>query len=118
MTKPKGEWTWSPKRYKLAHLLAGGDTYRDAGEKVGYSEHTVKIYMSQCNEFRAYTDKCTIENEMASRAGILRQLMNVAKDKLPDAKADKSTYLDYLKFIKECTDEVEEQDTELTVTFK
>lgn len=117
MTKPK-EWKWSPKKYKLAKLIAEGELYKDAGEQTGYSEATVKGYMSQCMEFRAYVDKCTLENEQASRAGILRQLMNVAKQKKPDAKADKSTYLDYLKFIRELADEVGEQDTELTVTFK
>ena len=117
MTKPK-IWTWSAKKYKLAHALAEGDTYQEAGDRAGYSEATVKTYMSRCNEFRAYTDKCTIENEMASRGGILRQLMNVAKQKKPDAKADKSTYLDYLKFMKECTDDNDAPDTELTVTFK
>ena len=117
MTVPK-TWKWTPKKYKLAQLIAEGDLYREAGEKVGYSENTVKVYMAQCMEFRAYVDKCTLENEHASRAGILRTLMNVAKQKLPDAKADKSTYLDYLKFIRELADEVEEKDTELTVVFK
>ena len=117
MTKPK-VWTWSHKKYKLAKLIAEGMQYKEAGDTVGYSEATVKTYMGQCNEFRAYVDKCTLENEMASRGGILRQLMNVAKQKLPDAKADKSTYLEYLKFMKECTDDNDAPDTELTVTFK
>ena len=92
--------------------------YKEAGAEVGLSENTVKKYMAQCPTFRAYVDKCTLENEHASRAGILRALMAVAKQKLPDAKDDKSTYLDYLKFIRELAEEVGEQDTELTVTFK
>lgn len=69
-------------------------------------------------EFRAYVDKITIENEVASRAGIMRRLMQVAKTKLPDAKTDKSTYLDYLKYLRELAKEDADTDTELTVVFK
>lgn len=117
MTKPN-VWRWTAERYRLARHIAEGDTYREAGKKVGLAEVTVKTYMWEVNEFRAYVDKITLENEMASRAGVLRMLMRVAKEKLPDAAADKSTYLDYLKFIRELADDVDDPDKEFTVTFK
>jgi len=117
MTKPN-VWRWTAERYRLARHIAEGDTYREAGRKVGLAEATVKTYMWEVNEFRAYVDKITLENEMASRAGVMRMLMRVAAEKLPDAGADKSTYLDYLKFIRELVKEDDNTDTELTVTFK
>ena len=111
-------WVWTPSRYRLARNLSDGDTYRVAGTKENLSETTVKTYMREVQEFRAYVDKITLENEMASRAGILRKLMSVASQKFPDAGTDKSTYLDVLKFIHELAKEGDEPDTELTVTFK
>ena len=117
MTKPN-IWRWTADRYRLARLIAEGDTYKEAGRKVGLAEVTVKTYMWEVDEFRAYVDKITLENEMASRAGVLRMLMRVAKEKLPDAGADKSTYLDYLKFIRELASDDEGKDNEFTVTFK
>lgn len=111
-------WRWTPARYALAKHIAGGDTYREAGAKAGFAEATIRNYMHMVPEFRAYVDKVTLEDEMASRAGTLRRLYRVAKEKLPDAAADRSTLLDYLKFIRE---EVKDQDTsdkELEVTWK
>ena len=111
-------WVWTPSRYRLARNLSDGDTYRVAGTKENLSETTVKTYMREVQEFRAYVDKITLENEMASRAGILRRLMNVAELKLPSVIDDKSTYLDCLKFMRELAKENDEPDTELIVTFK
>lgn len=111
-------WNWTPSKYRLARNLAGGDLYREAARKENISESTVKTYMYAVPEFRKYVDKITLENEQASRAGILRRLMRVAELKLPSVVDDKSTYLDILKFIHELTKEGEEPDTELTVVFK
>lgn len=117
MTAPK-RWIWSHDRYMLARHLSEGDTYREAGKKVGLSEATVKTYMFSVPEFRAYVDKITLEDEMASRAGIIRRLMRVAKDKAPSAAEDDDSYLDYLKTLSKESKNAGESVTDLEVTFK
>ena len=110
-------WHWTPDRYRLAKHIAEGDTYREAGRKVNLAEATVKNYMFAVTEFRAYVDKITLENEMASRAGIIRRLMRGAKDKESSAATDTDTYLDYLKTLSKETKNTEESVTDLEVTF-
>jgi len=117
MTPPK-VWKWTSKRYKLAKLIAEGKTYLECADTIKLSEATVKGYMNTVPEFRAHVDKVTMENELVSRAGTIRLLLRVAKDKLPDAADDKTSLLDYLKFIQELRREEITQDLELEVTFK
>lgn len=93
-------------------------TYREAGEGAGYSEATAKTYMSNCIPFRTYVDKCTIENEMTSRGGLLRRLMNGAEKKEDNIKDDKSSYLDYLKFINQLANNAGDKDTEVVIKFR
>lgn len=111
-------FVWTASRYRLAKNIAEGDTYKVAGRKEQLAEATVKTYMREVPEFRAYVDKITIENELASRAGTLRLLLRVLPEKIEAAGTDKDSLLDYLKFIRELLDSEEKEDTELTVTWK
>lgn len=111
-------WSWTPSRYLLARHLAEGDSYREAGRKAGFAESTVKAYMYGVNEFRAYVDKITLENELATRAGTLRMLYRVVNEKLINAGSDSDTLLAYLKFIREEVKSEESVDRELTVIWK
>ena len=111
-------WRWSPERYALANHIAGGDTYREAGRKCSLAEATVETYMNKVPEFREYVDKITLENQMATRAGTLRMLFRIVKEKLPDAGSDKDSLLDYLKFIREESKGEDTGDRELVVTWR
>ena len=112
-------WVWTADRYRLAKNIAEGDTYRIAGRKEHLSEATVKTYMREVPEFRAYVDKITLENELASRAGTIRLLLRALPEKIEAARSDKDTMLDYLKFMRELVKEDADKGvTELTVTFK
>lgn len=111
-------WFWTEARYTLAGLIAEGQEYADAAAEVGLTERTVKGYMSEVKEFREYVDKITLENEKASRAGIIRVLYKVIEEKLPDVREDKDGVLAYLKFLHELDTENEDKITELEVTFK
>lgn len=112
-------WHWSADRYRLAKYVSEGDTYREAGRKVGLAEVTVQGYMNRVPEFRAYVDKITLENELASRGGTVRMLLRQVKEKEAVAGSDKSTFLDNLKFLREVMKEDDDHnDNEFTVTFK
>lgn len=117
MTAPR-VFIWNASRYRLAKNIAEGDTYKVAGRKEQLAEATVKTYMREVPEFRAYVDKITLENEMASRAGTVRLLLRVLPEKIDAATSDKDTLLDYLKFIRELVADDESNDKEFTVTFK
>lgn len=117
MTVPK-EWVWTSDRYFLARLISEGNTYLECAAMVGLAENTVKHYMIEVPEFRAYVDKITLENERVSRAGTIRALMHVAEKKEAIAVEDKDSYLDYLKYIQELRKEEGTTDLELEVTFK
>lgn len=110
-------WIWTAERYRLAKNLAEGDTYREAGTKEHLAEATVKTYMREVPEFRAYVDKITLENERASRAGTIRILLKALPAKIEGASGDKDSLLDYLKFMREQAKD-EAKDTELIVTWK
>lgn len=117
MTAPL-TWHWTHDRYQLAKHIAEGDYYKVAAHKVGLAEATVKRYMTQVPEFRAYVDKITLENEIVSRAGTVRLLMNKIREKGEVTELDKSTHLDYLKFLRDVVKEEDTDVTELEVTFK
>ena len=118
MTKPN-VWRWTADRYRLARHISEGDTYKVAGRKEQLAEATVKTYMREVPEFRAYVDRITLENEMASRAGTLRLLLRVLPEKIEAAGSDKDSFLDYLKFMRQLATEDEDKGvTDLTVTFK
>lgn len=117
MTAPV-RWVWTPSRYRLATNLAEGDTYREAGSKESLAEATVKTYMREVPEFRAYVDKITLENERASRAGTIRLLLKALPAKIEAASTDKDTLIDYLKLLREQSKEGEGDVRELTVIWK
>ena len=111
-------WWWTDKRYKLARLIAGGSTYKEASDEIGLSEGTIKCYMYEVKEFREYVDKITLDNELTTRAGLTRLLLQGIKIKGEDIKDDKDTMLAYLKYLNELGKDDEDTVTELEVTFK
>lgn len=117
MVLPK-RWKWDSTRYKAARLIAGGMLYREVAEQVPFAESTLKRWMSESKDFRGYIDKLTLEQEQSTRAGIVRLLLRGISVKVEEMESDKDTCLAYIKALSDVIDEVEEQDTELTVTFK
>lgn len=111
-------WKWTHQRYQLAKHIASGDTHKEAAKKEGLAKVTVERYMNEVPEFRAYVDKITLEDELASRTGRIRKLMSVARRKEVSAASDKDTLLDYLKHIRKETQVDDTEVTDLVVTFE
>lgn len=111
-------WKWSHKKYLLAKHIADGDTNKEAGRKVGLARETVQGYMNRVPEFRAYVDKITLENELVSRSGTIRALVRKVREKEEVTASDKSTHLEYLKFLRDVVKENDNDVTKLEVTFK
>lgn len=111
-------WKWDYERYKAAHLIAGGMIYREVAEQVPFAESTLKRWMSESKDFRSYIDKLTLEQEQATRAGIVRLLLRGISVKVEEMETDKDTCLAYIKALSDVLDEEDKGVTELTVTFK
>lgn len=99
MQKIAKETPYTGKRLKAALMIAEGiKTQRDISEELDIHESTISKW-KQDPDFTAYVDKMTLEHETASRAGLLRRAYAGAHLKQLKAGEDRSTHLDYLKFI-------------------
>lgn len=94
-------FTWTTLNKSVAEKLAEGiKTQREIAEELGVHETSISRWKKE-PEFLMYVDKLTLENELASRAGLLRALYKGAKIKESKIPEDKTTHLDYLKEIAE-----------------
>ena len=99
MTQKETKFQWTKKKYEVAEALAIGiKTQEQIANDCGVARKTIWVWM-QKTEFREHVDKLTLENERATRAGILRQLFKGAEIKSKNIEDDKNTLLDYLKEI-------------------
>ena len=90
---------WNENRCEAAKKLSAGiETNEAIAKAAGINDRTLRRWKED-KEFMAYVDKLTLENEMATRAGMLRALYRGADLKAGNVKEDKSTHLDYMKVI-------------------
>lgn len=118
MSKEDQTFSWNPKRRKVAELLATGMfTQKAAAEVVGVRGDTVSKW-KQHPEFWEEVDRLTNKQEMATRAGLLRKAYYALNVKLKSLEEDRSTMLDYLKFIASIAplDQNEEDDRLMAFT--
>lgn len=99
--KPKNPevFKWTPQRKQAALLLSGGDkTYEEIALEV-------RVHISTLWEWRKYpiflkeVDRLTLENERATRAGLVRLALKALKEKETKLKEDKNTVLDWAEFL-------------------
>lgn len=92
-------FTWTPKRKQAALLLSEGTkTYEEVAEAVRIHISTLWLWR-QNDIFLKEVDRLTLENEKATRAGILRKALKALDIKENNISEDKNTFLDYLEFI-------------------
>jgi len=91
------DFRWTEKRYTVAALLAEGKyLQREIAEICGISHKSVTAW-KQNMEFMAHVDKLTLEYELATRAGLLRECYHGIIQKRDEILSDKTTHLDYVK---------------------
>ena len=98
---------WNKKRENAALTLARGGTQKEAAEKAGVTDRTIRNWLD-CVEFSIEVDRLTFMIGVASRAERLRIANRVIEARTenshyPMTKAD---LLDWLKFAQSETDGV------------
>lgn len=99
MSENVTDFQWSENKLSVAQSIAEGKkTYAEIAEEHDINERTIYRWKEK-PEFMKKVDELTLECELASRAGILRQLFKGAEIKSKNIEDDKNTLLDYLKEI-------------------
>ena len=110
-------FTWTPKRKQAALLLSEGTkTYEEVAEAVRIHISTLWLWR-QHDIFLKEVDRLTLENEKATKAGLLRIAIKALEDKKDGIKDDKNTALDWAKFIADIQGHVK-QKVELDANMK
>jgi len=105
-----GIFKWTPKRKKAAKLLSDGTkNYTEVCEEVGINADTLLEWRKH-REFWQEVDKCTFENEQVTTASIIRVVLKSLRIKECYVSDDRSTHLDYLKFLKDILPEDTKED--------
>lgn len=88
---------WSEKRYCVAALIAEGNhTQYEIADLCDISHKSIS-YWKQNHEFMKQVDAFTLEYELATRAGLLRECYHGIQQKKDELLSDRSTHLDYVK---------------------
>lgn len=100
MSKQKlTKWSWTGQRLKAAKMMAEGTyTHEDIAKECGVRRETVSVW-NMHPEFKEKVVELVLLDERATKAGILRRALNTLEEKSLKAADDKTTELDYLKFI-------------------
>ncbi|MCS3923870.1 phBC6A51 family helix-turn-helix protein [Methanosalsum natronophilum] len=92
-------WTWNKRRLKAAKLLARGDMKQtDIAKECGINPYTFYNW-NHTPEFKEKVAELVLLDERATKAGILQRALTTLEKKSELVGTDKSTELDYLKFI-------------------
>jgi len=90
---------WTPQRKRAALLLSEGtNNYEDVAAIVGVNERTLYDWR-QSDIFLKEVDRLTLENEKATKAGLVRLALKAMKEKEDKLKEDKNTVLDWAEFL-------------------
>jgi predicted transcriptional regulator len=100
MSKQKPtKWNWNPRRLKAAELMAVGKmTHEEIAKECSVNRSTVSEW-NMHPEFKEKVMDLILLDERATKAGILKRAFNTLEKKSENAGDDKTTELDYLKFI-------------------
>ena len=115
MTIPK-KMNMTKDKIKVARYLAQGRTYQETADKFHLAHKTIKSWMAyrdpETDErtFRTYVDKLTLENEMNTKAGILRRVNNAIDVKEEYLADDKTTMLEWIKQLTQILNEEDEKE--------
>lgn len=110
-------FTWTPKRKQAALLLSEGTkTYEEVASEVRIHISTLWLWRQQ-EIFLKEVDRLTLENERATKAGLLRLALKAIKDKEQKIKEDKNTVLDWAEFISDLQG-MKTQKHEVNANFK
>lgn len=97
------KWNWTGQRLKAAEMVAKGEKTQEAiAKECGVRRETISIWNSQ-PEFKEKVVELVLLDERATKAGILKRALATLESKSLKAPDDKSTELDYLKFISDLT---------------
>jgi predicted transcriptional regulator len=93
------KWNWNPRRLKAAELMAVGKmTHEEIAKECSVNRSTVSEW-NMHPEFKEKVMDLILLDERATKAGILKRAFNTLEKKSENAGDDKTTELDYLKFI-------------------
>lgn len=97
------KWNWTGQRLKAAKMKADGSyTHEAIAKACGVKRDTITSW-NQIPEFKEKVTELILLDERATKAGILKRALNTLEKKSLKAEDDKSTELDYLKFISDLT---------------
>jgi hypothetical protein len=110
-------FNWTGQRKNAALLISEGEkTYQEIAEEVGVHRETFWEWRNH-PIFQDEVRRLTLENEKATREGLLRLAYNAVGKKLKYISEDKSTLLDWVKFIADLQGHVK-QKVELDANMK
>ncbi len=90
---------WTGQRKKAALLLSEGTkTYEEVAEEVRVHISTLWNWR-QSDTFLKEVDRLTLENEKATKAGLVRLALKAMKEKENKLKEDRNTILDWAEFL-------------------
>lgn len=108
---------WTPQRKKAALLLSEGThTYEETASLVGVNERTLYDWR-QYDIFLKEVDRLTLENEKATKAGLLRLALKAMEKKEKFLSEDKNTALDWAEFVSDIQG-LKTQKHEVNANFK
>ena len=110
-------FNWTPQRKKAALLLSLGTKNNEEVARETSIHFTTLYEWKKSPIFLAEVDRLTLENEKATRAGLVRLALKALKDKEAVIKEDKNTALDWAKFIADIQGHVK-QKVELDAKMK
>ena len=94
-------WNWTPQRTKAAQLLSTGlYTQKKVALELSLTEETISRWMHH-KAFKDMIDELTLKNELATRAGLLRECLKGLDLKRDHIEHDKNTHLHYIEEIAE-----------------
>jgi len=98
-TRKPPVWRWTTQRKKAALLLSiGTKKLEDVALEVGVNERTLYDWR-QSSIFLEEVDHLTLKNELATRAGLIRECLKGLNLKRNHIETDKNTHLHYVQAI-------------------
>lgn len=102
-------FVWTGPRKKAALLISEGiKNYEEIAEEVGVHRKTFWVWR-QHPIFQAEVSRLTLSNEKATREGLLRLAYKAIEKKIGSIADDKSTVLEWSKFIADLQGHVKKQ---------
>jgi hypothetical protein len=99
MTNNDSKFTWSENKLNVAKALSEGiKTQREIANQFNIAEVTVSRWKRE-PEFMEKVDEYTLAHDKATKAGLLREAYKGMDIKEKLIKDDRSTHLDYVKYV-------------------